>query len=360
MKVVPIIIPAYEPDNRLIELLVKLDDINVGPVFIVNDGSGIEYDDIFERASRIIRRLNGIVLKHDINKGKGRALKTAFQYILDNYPDVVAVVTADSDGQHTPGCIKKIIERVMCESESFVLGVRDFDLEGIPWKSRFGNKLTEKVFRYVTGGVHITDTQTGLRGIPRTFMKELMKVKGERFEFEMRMLLESADKYKIIQVVIDTVYDSEENHQTHFRPIKDSIKIYRILGERFIKYIFSSFSSSIIDLALFYILSSAFENVYPLIHVTIATVLARVISATYNYLINYKIVFESQAGHFRSAAKYISLAFFQMWISAALITLVVFVFPHREEVLFKMLIDMFLFFVSYFIQKRVVFSRKDR
>lgn len=354
MNLVPIIIPAYEPDNRLIELLKKLDETNIGPILIVNDGSGSKYDCIFEKASRIINRLDGKILTHEINRGKGRALKTAFEYTLTNYTDAIAVVTADSDGQHTPECIQKIIDKIICEKDSLVLGIRKFDLEGIPWKSRFGNKLTEKVFTYIAG-VHISDTQTGLRGIPKSFMSDLINIKGERFEFEMRMLLEAADNYNIIQVPIETVYESEHNHQTHFNPIKDSLKIYKILGERFLKYIFSSFSSSLVDIIIFYILCRTFKLTFPLIYATIATVLARIISATYNFILNYKIVFKSQEKPLLAAIRYVTLALFQMLLSATLITIIVYTFPYGVEVLFKIFIDTFLFFISYHIQQRVVF-----
>lgn len=131
-----------------------------------------------------------------------------------------------------------------------ILGVGKFDSEGIPWKSRFENTMTEKVFQYILG-VHVSDTQTGLRGIPTNFMKDLLDVNGERFEFEMRMLLESAGKYDICEIPIETIYDSKTEHQTHFNPIKDSIRIYKILAEKFIKFILTSFSSSIIDLIVF-------------------------------------------------------------------------------------------------------------
>ena len=226
---IPIIIPAYEPDSNLPLLLHILAENHIGPVIVVDDGSGDQYLAIFEKARSLVAGNGGTVLVHEVNKGKGRALKTAFQYILENYQNVIGAVTADSDGQHTVDCIRKVMETLQAKPQELILGVRDFSGDDIPWKSRFGNNLTEKVFAYVAG-VHVSDTQTGLRGIPREFMRDLLDVAGERFEFETQMLLESVNRYPISEVEIETIYDSVEEHQTHFDPVADSIKIYRILG----------------------------------------------------------------------------------------------------------------------------------
>lgn len=359
MNKVAIIIPAYEPDERLIKLLEILDAKNLGPVYIVDDGSGDNYQKIFEKSKNIIARLGGILLVHEKNKGKGQALKTAFAYILENEQDIMAVVTADSDGQHTCECIGKVISAIQENEECLILGVRKFDTDGIPWKSRFGNNLTEKIFKYITG-VHVTDTQTGLRGIPRSYMEELLDIKGERFEFEMRMLLDAAEKRKIIEVPIKTIYDSEENHQTHFNPLKDSIRIYRILGEKFVKYILSSVSSSLLDLILFGIFCMLLKKGHPVFYVTIATVTARVFSAIYNYLINYKVVFKSKENVGTSAIKYFLLAMIQMTCSAVLITILVKLLPFGMEVMYKIIIDTALFFVSYSIQQNLIFRKRKK
>lgn len=231
---IPIIIPAYEPDNRLLKLLNDINTCNLGPVIIVDDGSGSEFSDIFSKAYSCIKTKKGVILTHSHNMGKGCALKTAFTYVLDTYPSAIGVVTADSDGQHTTECIKSVIDTLATNSNSLILGVRSFNEPEIPWKSRLGNKLTSQIF-YFAAGIKISDTQTGLRGIPISFVRNLIDIKGERFEFETNMLLESIKDYPIIEVPIKTIYESKYNHQTHFDPIKDSIKIYRIIVARFFK-----------------------------------------------------------------------------------------------------------------------------
>lgn len=352
-KTMPIIIPAYEPDERLLSLLNTLNMEKIEPVIIVDDGSGKGYSAVFAQAEALVKPNNGVLLVHETNKGKGRALKTAFRYILENIPDSEGAVTADSDGQHTADCIKKIMKALSDNPNSLILGVRNLKGEDIPWKSRIGNSVTERVFTFVAG-IHISDTQTGLRGIPREFMQLLLNVPGERFEFETQMLLESVKKYPIKEIPIKTIYDSAENHQTHFNPLIDSLKIYRILGKRFLNYFFSSISSSVVDLILFLVFCRLLENKWGF-YVATATILARIISAVYNYSINYLLVFKSKEKISNSGIKYFVLAVAQMGISALLVSAGVSLLPFIPKIITKIIIDSILFLASYYIQHKYVF-----
>ena len=360
---VPIVIPSYEPDDRLIALLNDFDSREMGPVIIVNDGSDGKYDPIFKEAESIITKRGGKLISYHPNRGKGRALKTAFSYIIENMPKATGCVTADSDGQHTPDCINSIIDAFRASPDSLILGVRQFKKEDIPWKSWFGNTITIKVFSYVAG-MRINDTQSGLRGISREFMKELIDCKGERFEFETRMLLECAGKYNLIEVPIKTVYESKENHQTHFKPVRDSLRIYWILLQKFFKFIFASLSSFVLDILLYHLFSIGLANLFAASASSIsdisevvftATVCARVISAVYNYLINYKFVFKSRASRGSSLIKYALLAVIQMSISAGLVSLIAFIFHLETTTFVKAVVDTLLFFLSYTIQQKIVF-----
>ncbi len=349
---IPIIIPAYEPDERLITLLSTLvaDDVYI---IIVDDGSGLEFKELFGRAEEIIVG-KGVLLRHDVNRGKGGALKTAFKYVLDNVPDAIGVITADSDGQHSRECIQAVRRALLEHPDSLVLGVRRFDGEGIPWKSRYGNVITLRVMKLISG-INVSDTQTGLRGIPRAFLEELINVEGERFEFETRMLLATVNRYEIVEVPIETIYESELDHKTHFNPVMDSIKIYKVLFGKFFRYLFSSASSFVIDIVLFSILCMFLKNWSPVWYAAVSTVIARVASATSNYLMNYYFVFKSSEKKSVSAGKYVALAVAQMGASAMLVTAAIFVFAGVNEAVLKMVVDTVLFFVSYRIQKRFVF-----
>lgn len=237
--------------------------------------------------------------------------------------------------------------------DNLIMGCRTFGKD-IPWKSLFGNKITVKICKWI-GGVSVSDTQTGLRAIPKAFMADLINVPGERFEFETRMLIKSKDTYPIMEVPIGTVYDSKENHQTHFNPIKDSIRIYKIFGEVLFRFIISSLSSFVVDIVLFSVFCSVFRAMTPVYYIAIATVLARIVSAAYNYIINYKLVFNSERKHSSSSARYFTLALIQMACSALFTSLGVSLFPAVGEVITKVIVDTILFIISFLIQRRFVF-----
>ena len=348
-NVTPIIIPAYEPDDKLIGLMDNLASAGLSPIVVVNDGSDRSaYGRIFDEVSA----RGAVVLDHAVNMGKGRALKTAFNYCLNEYPDMAGVITADSDGQHTASDIKKCMDALVQNPEKLVLGVRDFDESGIPARSVFGNKTTSRVMKFLTG-MSISDTQTGLRGISSEFMKYLLTEKGERFEFETNMLLATKDLgIDILEVPIKTIY-LEENKSSHFNPIKDSIRIYAV----FLKFMFSSLSSSVVDIALFSVFCTVFRNVPVAIgYIMLSTILARVISATYNFLINYKVVFKSGSNSAKAAFKYILLALFIMLSSGALVSFFHGLIPASPEFVVKIPVDCLLFLVSFFVQREIVYK----
>lgn len=347
---IPIIIPAYEPDAHLPQLCRKLNENTKGEIVLVNDGCDAKFDAVFEECCPYCRA----ILKHAVNLGKGRALKTAFNYVLVHFPDAVGCVTADSDGQHTPEDIQRCAETLSRNVNSLVLGSRDFSGDHIPNKSKFGNRLTQKMFRWLCG-IDIKDTQTGLRAIPRKFMAELLSVPGERFEYETSMLIDAKGRYEIIEVPISTIYDSKENHRTHFNPVIDSLKIYSIFGRQLLRFFFSSVSSFVLDVALFAFFCSFFKTLHLVLYITAATTAARVISAVYNYLVNYKLVFKSVQRHGRSAVRYFVLALVQLSLSALFVTLGVRIFSSHSEVQVKIVVDVLLFFISYAVQRRYVF-----
>lgn len=350
---IPVIIPAYEPDEKLLTLLQQLKNAGIIHIIVVDDGSGSSYRELFEQ----VEKTDGCtLLTHAVNLGKGRALKTAFNYCLLHFPAICGCVTADSDGQHTPkdilACMKKLSEN----PKALILGCRNFDASDVPARSSFGNKCTRKVFRYLVG-LSVSDTQTGLRAIPAFYMETLMNVKGERFEYETNMLIETKNlDIPMIEVPVETIY-IEENKTSHFNPIKDSIRIYMIFG----KFLFSSLSSSVLDLLLFHffcgVLQSASGFWKDMPYIVTATVLARIISAVYNFVLNYKVVFKSSAGIMATAVKYCLLAVCQMLCSAFLVN-AIYAVTGGYEVLVKMPVDVFLFFVSFVIQREFVYRKR--
>lgn len=350
---IPIVIPSLEPDDRLLELLEQLYTAHLGPVVLIDDGSGPEYQNFFIISEE---KYDCIVLHHAVNLGKGRALKSAFNYCLNQWPDLTGCVTADSDGQHTPECIAKCQAALKDNPNALILGVRDFSAENVPWKSRMGNRITCFVSKFLCG-ISVTDTQTGLRAIPETFMRKLLAVQGERFEFETRMLLEAKGEFPIVEIPIQTVYDSKKNHTTHFHSVKDSFRIYKIFAGLFVRFILSSVSSCAIDLLLFSVFCGILrDRPFSIPYVATATVMARIISALYNYTINYILVFNSKVVPQKSAARYFILAILQMCCSAILVTAGQYIFTNTREWIIKIPVDMTLFLVSYMIQREYVYK----
>ena len=348
-KRVPIIIPSYEPDEKLITLMQALGDAGFSQIIVVDDGSEDKvYQELFTKA----QELGGTVLHHAVNLGKGRALKTAFNHCIYHYPDAIGCVTIDSDGQHTVPDMVACMKSLLANPQSLVLGARNFNEEGIPLRSSFGNKTTSRVMKALTG-LSISDTQTGLRAIPMAFMRELMEEKGERFEFETNMLLAAKESGRtIVEVPIKTIY-IEDNKTSHFHPIRDSIKIYAI----FFKFIVSSLSSSVVDLVLFSIfLWMLGERTYGTFSsIMLATILARVLSAIYNFTINYKVVFKSRDNASRAIVKYAILAVLIMLASGFLVE-TIYGMLAIPEVLIKIPVDVILFLVSFWVQREVVYK----
>ena len=225
-----IVIPSYNPDKKLLELIKNIRRIIslTIPTVIVNDGSESETEKYFVQ---LHAESNCTVLSHSENEGKGKALKTAFHYILNHHPTCNATVTVDGDGQHTPEDIKKCIKAYLYKKHTVILGSRNFNKETIPIRSRLGNIFTRKLISNMNN-LQLTDTQTGLRVLPFSTLKYLIDIKGDRYEYEMNMLLFFKEQaIPIKEVPIETVY-IENNDSSHFNPLVDSVKIYAL----FLKY----------------------------------------------------------------------------------------------------------------------------
>ena len=343
-----ILIPSLNPDSRLINLVEELIANDFKNIIVVNDGSADEYNKYFDALKG-----KATILYHAVNLGKGRALKTGFNEYLRMYKQKAGVVTVDSDGQHKIEDIKKVSKRLVEEKNKLILGARDFDLSNVPFKSKFGNKITRNIFKFLTG-LKISDTQTGLRGIPTEYIIKLMNVPGERFEFEMNMPMEAKDNdIDIEEEKIETVY-IEGNKSTHFNPLKDSIKIYVI----FFKYIFSSIISFIVDIVIYKIAFDLLIHHLANYAIIAATVIARVISSLVNYRINKNKVFKSSSN--KSIIKYYILCIIQMIISASLVEVIYNLLNRNHEVLIKLAIDSIIFLINFKIQKEWVFKERSK
>lgn len=348
MDDIVIIIPSYKPNREIMMEFIQKVKNNFKNIVVVDDGSGREYEKFFEYLQD-----EGItVLKHYINFGKGRGIKTAFNYVLNNYPNIIGTVTADCDGQHYIEDIIKCAEKLKENPEKLVIGYRNFDEKQVPFRSRFGNKITRGVFNTFVG-IKITDTQSGLRAFGRKAMETFLTTSGERYEYETNMLIDCKEKdIEIAEVPISTVY-IRNNEGSHFNPIKDSVIIYKV----FAKYIISSLSSFILDILLY----TAFVKLLPefknnvINEIVVATVIARIISAAYNFVLNSKVVFKNKNKD--SIIKYFILCGVQMFISAFAVSKL-FELLHINSTLIKVIVDTIIFIVNFVIQREWVFKKK--
>lgn len=343
---IAVLIPSLDPDEKLVKLVEELHH-EFTHIIIVNDGSSEEYDSYYQEAQE---RFGCDIFTHYRNLGKGRSLKDAFNYILTSYPQLIGIVSVDSDGQHSVPDTIRVAEQLLKRPDALILGCRNFSEADIPFRSRFGNVMTRHVMGLLCG-IHISDTQTGLRGFSRTLMAEFLDTKGERFEYEMNMLLDAKEQgIAMIEVPISTIY-IEENATSHFNPLLDSLRIYAV----FMKFMFSSLASFLIDILLFTICVYFTKDIVPEGYIILSTVTARIFSGIFNFAINRNNVFQSNTQIKHASLRYLIVWIAQLSLSAIFVTVFYQLWGFNESFI-KVFVDTILFIISFKIQREWVFG----
>jgi hypothetical protein len=326
------IVPAYNPDEALLKVVQGIQASSENKIFIINDGSKKEAQYIFEQLKKY---KNIILLKHFENLGKGAALKTVFNHILVEYPNIDGVVTLDSDGQHCVNDCLSVLGKLQKDNSAFVLGYRVFS-KGLPLKSYIGNNISKFIYKLVLGR-SFQDTQTGLRGISKEFMEKCLSIKSNRFEFETEQLAMAASKQNninIIEIAIETIY-IKNNKLTSFRPLVDSFRIYFVL----LRYVLSSILTAITDFIVF-IISLYFGS-----SIFLANILARTVSIGVQFTLLTKIVFHSKVKwkNFILFVTYVyTMGIFSIWAQISLSSAI-----NISEIYSKLTIEAVLFFVNF-------------
>lgn len=336
-----IVIPSFQPDYRVLKLIEDIQANSEYKILLVNDGSDKSCDSIFENA----KNSGCIVLNHEVNMGKGAALKTAFAYLLDSSNEE-GIICADCDGQHTWKDIEKLAKAMPSHPDSILLGCREF-IGKVPAKSMFGNMITRGIFAIITGN-RIGDTQTGLRGFTSAMLPWLAKLRGSRYEYEMNQLLEAKKAgYDFFCISIETIYENN-NQGSHFHPIRDSIRIYLPI----LKFCISSVTCGILDFALLLLFKMISGS---LLYSVIAS---RVVSSLCNYLLNKNMVFDAKAGK-----KVISLIQYYLLV-AVILGLNYLLISFMNEtigiplIISKLLTEGLLFALSYTVQHKIIFKKE--
>jgi glycosyltransferase involved in cell wall biosynthesis len=341
---VAVLIPAYQPGPALVEVVRSLGESGFTAIVVLDDGSGREYAGIFEQVERFDRVR---VIRHAVNLGKGAALKTGMNYALVEYPELAGIVTADADGQHDAEDVCRVARRFAERPEALVLGARAF-AGYVPLRSRLGNSITRSILRLVVGH-RLTDTQTGLRAIPRGLMERMLSVPASGYEFELEMLI--AAKHLAVEVIeqpIQTIY-GEGNPTSHFEPLRDSMRIYFVL----LRFGFISMLTAGLDNVAFYVLFQASGVVGASLFG------ARVLALAFNYTAVRRAVFLSKEQHRIVLPRYLLLAAANICLSYALISFLTGIAAWRVMPA-KISVETFLFIANFAIQRDFVFASRRK
>lgn len=337
-----VLIPAYRPGDTLTNLVEALVRQPWRAIVVVNDGSEPEYDDCFDSLTKFPRVR---VLRNSVNLGKGAALKAGMNFVLGELSDCLGVVTADADGQHHPDDIAKVAKTLEARPDNLILGARQFGGK-VPLRSRIGNQITRLAF-FLTTGRKLSDTQTGLRGIPQRLIPSLLRISTSGYEFELDMLVACKHHaYPIQEVSIRTIYEAG-NSSSHFNPLLDSLRIYFVL----LRFSFVSLATAVVD-------NLAFIAVFiALAEVLSAQVIGRTAAVLFNYPLARKAVFLSRERHSVALPKYLLLVIGSGTVSYMLIS-----FIHNYVsvgvIWAKIVAESTLFLANFALQRDFVFTRK--
>ena len=335
-----VLIPAYRPSDSLLEVVRALVEKSLPHIVVVDDGSGPEFRDLFAR----VAELPGVeLLRHAVNLGKGAALKTGLNYALCRYPGLAGTVTADADGQHHPDDIARVGESLLAHPDSLVLGCRAFHGE-VPLRSRIGNVATSAIMHALMGR-KISDTQTGLRGIPVAFAPKLLKLEANGYEFELEMLI-AAHKFGVplVEEPIRTIYQPG-NPSSHFNPIVDSMKIYFIL----LRFGSVSLLTALLDNLVFILALHQGGSVL------LSQILGRTLGLAFNYTMVRSSVFYSHQRHKSVLPKYLLLAFVSGSVSYGGIRLIT-AKTGIGAVPAKLMVESVLFLANFAVQRLFIFK----
>lgn len=335
------LVPAFKPDARLVGLVRDLRSAGFADIVVVDDGSPAEYAAVFEQARE---GAAAVLLRHEANRGKGRALKTGLAHVGEHCPRVEGVVTVDADGQHRAPDVVRVAESFLEAPDALVIGARRLG-RGTPLRSLLGNVLTRWIFRW-TAGERVTDTQSGLRCFPRSAIPALLDLAGERYEYEMNVLAACpVIGLPLREVGIEAVY-LEGNRSSHFHPLLDSMKIYFLL----LRFTLSSLLAAGVDLLVFAAVWRSSRSILA------AMVLARLVSGSMNFLVNRGPVFRSgvrgPGAPLRYAALVLALGTLSYGLIRGLAGTGVPVLPA------KVAVETTLFLASFAVQRSYIFAAR--
>lgn len=339
-----ILIPVLKPDDKMIILVRELLKVGFSRILVVDDGSGPEYEEVFAKAAS----LGCSVLTHAVNKGKGRAIKTGFRDLLLKAEQTGGVITVDADGQHLPADIYNIALAMRQNPDALVLGVRQF-AGHVPIRNRTGNKITKSIFALIDG-TGVADTQTGLRGYSSSILASMLELEGEKYDFEMSVLLAARPlNIPVVQVPIKAVYIGG-NKFSHYVVFDDSLKIYKLIFRFMLPFI----SAGLLDYVLFALLT-VFNAGYLFLNV----VSARLVRVLFNYFFNKNLIFK-----YKDASKRTKMRYYLM-VASVLLANSAFIYVLYSQLglniyLAKIIADVLLGLAGFYVKRDFVIGPQGR
>lgn len=334
-----VIVPAYNPDEKLIGVIEDIKSYNVDRIIVVNDGSKEECNKIFDDIEK-----DAIILVHRENRGKGTAIKTAMKYIRNlRIEDKILIV--DADGQHKMSDGIRLLETLEIGKKEIVTGRRNFKGK-IPFKNKLGNLINKYTFMLLSGK-KVGDTLNGLRAFGTNLIDFLLSIEGKRYEYEINVLVQCVkNRVNIKEVDVEVLY-FEGNKSSHFRALIDSVKIYGTM----LIYLGSSLISFVIDYIIFLI------GFYITNNLAFSNIVARIISATCNFLLNSKVVFRQNKIKVKQIIQYTLLALVVLAANTTLLHLITNKLPLPAVT--KIITEIIIFIFNYIIQKKVIFNKEN-
>ena len=217
-----IIVPALDAAATVGRVVAELRAALGTPVYVVDDGST-------DATGRVASEAGALVVRHEVNRGKGEALRSGLAAAARGGYDVA--LSVDADGQHPTESAKAVLEG-SGDPNALVLGVRDLASDGAPRANRFGNAVSN-FFVSRFAGRSLRDTQCGLRRYPVTATLDLAS-RATGFAFEAEVILRAlAAGLPVVEVPIRAIYPPPSSWRgrrtapagSHFRVPRDPARI---------------------------------------------------------------------------------------------------------------------------------------
>ena len=207
------IIPALNAE-RTVPRVIEQARQQIEPVVVIDDGSS-------DRTGDVARAAGAIVLRHDVNRGKGGALKTGFRWARENGYD--GVITLDADGQHLPSEIPKFLRQRAEGGEDLIIGGRAHLFGQMLPRRRNANRFSAWCIAKCSG-VPITDSQSGFRFYSARLIDGI-DLHTDGFDMESEVIVRAGRRgFRIVTIPIDLGF-VDGLSTSHYKPLKDTLRI---------------------------------------------------------------------------------------------------------------------------------------